>query len=122
MTIEEIVATYAAAWDEPDRGRRTEMLEASVTADAVYVDPTVETRGIAALVDHIDTVRQRFPGTHLELTSAVDAHHGLARFGWRRVMADGTARPDSIDIVEVAEDGRLSRIIGFFGPLLAKAD
>jgi len=121
VTIEETVAAYAAAWDEPDRERRKALLEASISADAVYVDPTVETRGVAALFEHIDTVRQRFPGTHLELTSAVDAHHGLARFGWRRVLADGTARPDSIDIVEVAADGRLKRIIGFFGPLPAKA-
>lgn len=117
MSIEQTVATYAAAWDEPDRNRRRAMLEASVTADAVYVDPTVELRGIAALVDHIDAVQRRFPGTHLELTTAVDQHHGLGRFGWRRVLADGTARPDSIDIVELAEDGRLKRIIGFFGPL-----
>lgn len=121
MTIEETVAAYAAAWDEPDRGRRQALLEASITADAVYVDPTVETRGIAALMDHIDAVRQRLPGTHLELTSAVDTHHGLARFGWRRVMADGTARPDSIDFVEIAGDGRLSRIIGFFGPMPARS-
>lgn len=117
MSIEETVATYAAAWDEPDRGRRRAMLEASVTADAVYVDPTVELRGITALVDHIDAVRQRLPGSHLELTTAVDLHHGLGRFGWRRVMGDGTARPDSIDIVEVGGDGRLTRIIGFFGPM-----
>lgn len=117
MTLEETVATYAAAWDEPDHERRRALLEASISADAAYVDPTVALRGIAALIEHIDVVQRRFPGTHLELTSAVDAHHGLARFGWRRVMADGTARPDSIDIVEVAEDGRLMRIIGFFGPL-----
>lgn len=117
MTIEETVATYAAAWDEPDRDRRRAMLEASVTADAVYVDPTVELRGIAALVDHVDAVQRRFPGSRLELTTAVDLHHGLGRFGWRKVLADGTRLPDSIDIVEVGGDGRLTRIIGFFGPL-----
>jgi len=36
-------------------------------------------------------------------------------------MADGTARPGGIDIVEVAADGRLARIIGFFGPLSARS-
>ena len=117
MTIDEAVATYCAAWDEPDRGRRRALLEASVTADIAYVDPTVDLTGIARLVDHIDTVSARFPGSRLVLTSAVDLHHGLARFSWRRILADGTARPESLDIVEIAEDGRLSRVIGFFGPL-----
>jgi len=121
MSIEEIVATYVAAWDEPDRSRRRALLEASITADAVYVDPTVDLRGIAALVDHIDGVQRRLPGSRLDLTTAVDAHHGLARFGWRKVLADGTALPDSIDVVEIAADGRLARIIGFFGPLPQKA-
>lgn len=117
MTLEDTIATYAAAWDEPDRDRRRVLLAASVTVDAVYVDPGVELRGIAALVDHIDTVSARYPGSRLELTTAVDAHHGIARFGWCKVLADGTRLPDSIDVVEVAPDGRLSRIVGFFGPL-----
>lgn len=117
MSIQQTVATYAAAWDEPDRRRRRAMLEASMTADATYVDPTVEIRGIAALVDHIDAVSARYPGSRLELISAVDVHHGIGRFGWRKVLADGTELPDSIDVVEIAPDGRLARIIGFFGPL-----
>ena len=71
MTLDETVATYCAAWDEPDRRRRLALLERSVTADAIYVDPTVELRGIAELVD----------------------------------------------VVEVAGDGRLARIVGFVGPL-----
>lgn len=117
MTLENTIATYAAAWDEPDRDRRRALLEASVTADAVYVDPGVELRGVAALSGHIDAVSARYPGSRLELTTAVDTHHGIARFGWRKVLADGTLLPDSIDVVEIAPDGRLSRIIGFFGPL-----
>jgi hypothetical protein len=117
VSIEQVVATYAAAWDEPGREKRKALLEASITADAVYVDPTVETRGIPALMDHIDTVAARYPGSCLQLTSAVDVHHGLGRFGWRKVLADGTELPECIDIVELADDGKLARVIGFFGPL-----
>lgn len=121
MTLQEIVATYAAAWDEPDHCRRRALLEASVAPDAEYVDPTVQVRGIDALIAHIDTVAARYPGSRLELTSAVDAHHGLARFGWRKVLADGTKLPKSIDVVEVGADGRLTRVIGFFGPLKGRS-
>ena len=117
MTLEQIIATYAAAWDEPNRNRRRDLLEESVAPDAIYVDPTVELRGIPALIEHIDTVAARYPGSRLELLSLADEHHGIARFGWRKVLADGTELPDSIDVVEIAADGRLARIIGFLGPL-----
>lgn len=50
--------------------------------------------------------------------SAVDVHHGLARFAWHVVQADGTALPEGLDIAELSSDGRqIGRIVGFFGPL-----
>jgi len=50
-------------------------------------------------------------------TSAVDAHHGLARFAWRIVQADGSMLPEGIDFAEISAEGRIQRIMGFFGPL-----
>jgi hypothetical protein len=63
-------------------------------------------------------VRARRPGASVLRSSAVDAHHGLARFAWHVVQADGVALPDGLDIAFVSADGaRIERIIGFFGPL-----
>ena len=51
-------------------------------------------------------------------SSAVDAHHGIARFAWKVVLADGTELPEGIDIAVISSDGsRIERIIGFFGPV-----
>ena len=51
-------------------------------------------------------------------TSAVDVHHGVARFAWHVVQADGTALPEGIDIAFISADGsRIERVIGFFGPI-----
>ena len=51
-------------------------------------------------------------------SSALDQHHGLVRFAWRIVSADGTAMGDGIDIAFISGDGaRIARIIGFFGRL-----
>jgi len=48
----------------------------------------------------------------------VDIHHGIARFAWHAVQADGTALPEGLDIAFISSDGtRIERIIGFFGPL-----
>jgi len=41
-------------------------------------------------------------------------HHHFARFGWKRVLADGMSLPEGVDFVEVGPDGRMSRIVGFF--------
>jgi hypothetical protein len=48
----------------------------------------------------------------------VDVHHGIARFAWHVVQADGTCLPEGLDIAELSPDGtRIRRIVGFFGPL-----
>jgi hypothetical protein len=53
--------------------------------------------------------------------SAVDAHHAELRFGWELAAPDGAVVVAGIDIGELAPDGRLRRITGFFGELPAKA-
>jgi hypothetical protein len=48
----------------------------------------------------------------------MDLHHGVARFAWRAVGADGLPLLDGIDIAFITADGaRIERIIGFFGEL-----
>jgi hypothetical protein len=48
--------------------------------------------------------------------SGIDVHHTMVRFLWRLVRADGTCGDTSIDFGEVGSDGRLVKIVGFFGP------
>ena len=47
--------------------------------------------------------------------SGIDVHHAMVRFLWRLVRADGTCGDISIDFGEVGPDGRLVKIVGFFG-------
>ena len=119
--MEQAIAIYCAAWNETDAGKRDALLAQVWADDATYTDPTVHLVGRRALVAHIDAVFARYPGSTIEMTSAVDAHHTVARFAWKKVLADGTALPEGIDFAEVGPDGKLIRIVGFFGPL-APAD
>jgi len=116
-TIERAIATYCAAWNETDPAKRDAILREVWAEDATYTDPTVHTVGRKALVDHITAVFVRYPDSSIVMTSKVDTHHGLARFAWKKVLADGTSLPEGIDFAEVGADGRIKRIIGFFGPL-----
>jgi hypothetical protein len=109
------VLDYVAAWNEPDAATRLQILERCWAVDGAYVDPNVELRGRSALCEHISKVQAGRPGARLEMMSGVERHHHVVRFLWRLVRADGRAGETSIDVGEVDADGRLTKIVGFFG-------
>jgi len=109
------ILEYVAAWNEPDAATRLEILERCWADDAAYVDPNVELRGRSALCEHISSVQAGRPGAWIETMSGVDLHHYVVRFLWRLVRADGSFGETSIDFGEVDANGRLTKIVGFFG-------
>lgn len=82
--------------------------------DGVYADPTVETVGIEALSDHIDSVLARLPGSRIVLRGSAETHHRFSRFSWSRVDVAGKPMRDGVDFVEIDADGRFTRMIGLF--------
>ena len=118
MDVTALIDRYCDVWNEPDPAGRAALLEAVWAPGASYTDPSVHAASGDELLAHIAKVRERRPGARVLRTSAVDAHHGLARFAWHVVQADGVALPDGLDVAFISADGsRIERIIGFFGPL-----
>ena len=117
MEPSELIALYAGAWSEPDRALRHRLLERVWAEDATYTDPTAHDSGRSGLVDHIGGFFEQFPGARVELTSGIDAHHDKLRFTWRMVLGDGKVFVEGTDFGEMSPDGKLHRIVGFFGPL-----
>ena len=116
MDTEEIVAAYAAAWNETDDAKRAALLERSWSDDGVYHDPTATVDGgRAALVAHIGGFQARMPGHTIDQASAVDAHDAVFRFAWLMHNGDEVVL-EGVDFGELAPDGRIRRIVGFFGP------
>jgi len=114
--VEEIVAAYAAAWNEPDAVARRRALERAWADGGIYSDPTARVEGRDALLAHIGGFQAQMPGARILLTSGIDAHHGAIRFTWALRAGDGRIVTEGIDFGELADDGRLRRITGFFGP------
>lgn len=115
-----LIDRYCAVWGEQNPSRRAELLAQVWAPGATYTDPRVHATGAAELLAHIDKVLAQRPGATVVRTSAVDVHHGVARFSWHVVQSDGSALPDGLDIAEFSSDGqRIRRILGFFGPLRA---
>ena len=48
-------------------------------------------------------------------------HHDHARYAWELVGPDGAVAVAGLDVATLDADGRLTRIIGFFGELPALA-
>ena len=113
----EVVQAYMAAWNEPDETNRRSLLEKAWADDGRYTDPMSDAPGRDALFDLIAQFHQQMPGASITATSGIDEHHGSVRFAWKMVAPDGTTGMEGIDIGQLAEDGRIQSITGFFGPL-----
>lgn len=111
----EVVRSYGEAWNERAESARRSLLEQAWTDDGVYSDPLGRAEGRDALVTHIAQFHETMPGHRIELTSEPDEHDGFLRFTWEMTGDDAVQVMEGIDFGELAPDGRLRRITGFFG-------
>jgi hypothetical protein len=110
------VDAYGAAWGEPDASKRRALLERAWADGATYTDPQSDVSGIDGLIELISGFQQQVNGAKIVATSAVDVHHDKFRFTWAMQAADGATMIEGIDYGELAPDGRIQKIVGFFGP------
>ena len=117
--VEATIARYIAAWNETDADRRLELVSGVFTPDGHYVDPFVDVVGPAGIAEFIGGMQAQFPNHELTLTTTVDLHHDVARFGWQGAAPDGTVAFAGIDVVVLTGDGELAALAGFVGDLAA---
>lgn len=119
LTPEEAVRAYIAAWNTRDDTARRDLLDRCWAEDGIYVDPLSEVHGREALATHIGRFLRegygRGPGCRIPISSGIDHHHGMVRFMWVLLDPDGVPVSRGTDFGELAPDGRLQRIAGFFG-------
>jgi hypothetical protein len=112
-TIDAHLHAYALA----EADRRDALVAANWSPDGELLDPPLEGRGHAEISALADVVLTHYAGHSFRRTTAVDAHHGFARYGWDLVGPDGAVAVNGIDIVQFDDAGKLLRIVGFFGPM-----
>lgn len=119
-TPTETIATYIAAWNEPDAPKRMALLDKAWADDGVYIDPLADVKGRDGLSATIAGFHTQQPGASIAIASGIDQHHNQVRFAWDFIGADGASQIKGIDVGELAADGRLARIIGFWADPPAK--
>jgi hypothetical protein len=113
------IDTYLTAYGNPDSASRRVQLATAWAADGRLIDPPLDGAGIDGIDQMMVAVQSQFPGHTFRRTSGVDAHHGVARYSWALIAADGTTSLEGLDVAEFDDAGRLSRVVGFMGPLPA---
>jgi hypothetical protein len=113
------VDTYLSAWNETDPQRRAALVAEVWAADGTLTDPPLAAEGHAGISDLHAALQAQFPAHRFRRSSAVDIHHDRFRVGWELVGPDGSVALAGLDVGELAADGRLHSITGFFGDLPA---
>lgn len=116
-TLSVTVDTHLRAYCEPDPDRRADLLAAAWAPTGTLIDPPFDGEGLDAIAAMVDVVLTHYAGHTFRRTTDVDAHHTFGRYGWELVGPDGAVAVTGTDIVEIDDDGRLTRIVGFFGEL-----
>jgi hypothetical protein len=116
-TLTRLLDLHLAAYCEPDPARRSTLVAQAWSEDGSLIDPPFDGTGHEAICAMADGVLAHYPDHTFRRTTAIDAHHTFARYGWALVAPDGSVAVAGTDVVELAGDGRLGRIVGFFGDL-----
>ncbi|TCU66690.1 SnoaL-like protein [Bradyrhizobium sp. R2.2-H] len=107
-----IAHRYIELWNERTAGRRRELLSASWTTDASYVDPLMKGDGRDGIEALIAGVQQRFPDFKFKLIGQPDGYGDHIRFSWG-LGPDGADCPIKGTDFAMLKDGRIRSVTGF---------
>ena len=111
------IDTYLEAYGEPDGNRRIALIEQVWAPDGHLFDPPIDAAGHTGIDQMFAAVQSQFAGHTFRRSTGIDAHHGIARYGWELVAGDGSVTLAGMDVAVVGDDGKLTRVAGFFGDL-----
>ncbi|MFF4575874.1 nuclear transport factor 2 family protein [Streptomyces sp. NPDC001410] len=108
------VTRYFEAWNATDTDALAKAVAVAWSEDGTYTDPLADVRGHEQIAAVVRAAQEQFPGFEFRLAGDVDGNHHIARFGWELVStADGSAPVAGSDVVTLAEDGRITSVLGF---------
>ncbi len=107
---------YGSAWNEPAADKRLCALRQSLTDTATYIDPTIDTANVPDLARAIGEFQTSAPKASIAQLSGLDVRSGELRFAWD-FKNDGVSAITGLDYMEIAADGRIASIRGYWDPV-----
>jgi hypothetical protein len=111
------VDIWLAAWTEQDEEKRRGLISEVWAPDGKLSDPPMTANGRAELTGVTAALQGQFPGHTFRRSTVVDCHHEFIRYGWELVAPDRSVALTGEDVAVVGDDGKLRRVVGFFGNL-----
>jgi len=115
--MDRAISDYFAAWNVPAAPARMKLLEHALADDVEFVEPNGHWRGRDQVSQRITWMHDQLPGTTIAIATVVDSHNNVHRYGWELIDGGGTVLMEGIDVVEMAADGRIRRVLMFHGTL-----
>lgn len=108
------VQEYLSAWGETNQEARRTILANCFSEDGSYKDPLVQANSRRSLDHLIAHTHNLFPGAKLVLNGEVQHHEHGTLFHWDMVGEGGALMLQGVDFAEIAGDGKVHRVVGFF--------
>lgn len=102
------------AWNEPDAAKRDAILAAITTEDVAFADPYGFVDNRAELSAHIAAIHMHMPGLKISRDGEPKKQNATALVRWAASKADQTVAARGTNVLELAPDGRIQRIIGIW--------
>jgi hypothetical protein len=115
-SIADVVRVYGSAWNEPAADKRLCALRQSMVETATYIDPTIDSANLPDLADAIGEFQTSAPKASIAQLSGIDGRTGELRFSWD-FKNDGVSAITGLDYMEIAADGRIASIRGYWDPV-----
>jgi uncharacterized protein YndB with AHSA1/START domain len=106
---------FFAVWAERDEARRRAGLAAIATEDLAFRDAHSCTAGLDDLVAHVGASQRFLPGLVLARQGEARQCQGTVLVGWAAKGPDGAVKARGTNVFELAPDGRIARVTGFWG-------
>lgn len=108
---------YHEAFATRDPLHRLELLAVAMTPDAQIWGPKRIFAGYQEISEKIEGFHRNWPECRLVLASGLNTFLNAARLGTAIVGSNGAIRASGHAVIELAEDGRIGRVIPFWEAL-----
>lgn len=114
-----VLKPYLEAFAETDLSRRLELLSQAMRPDSEIWGPGRVFAGYQQISEKITGFHKNWPGCRLVLATGLNTFLNTARLGGAIVGTDGAVLASGESIVELADDGRIQRVIPYWEALPA---
>ena len=111
-----------STWSEPEAERRLERVAACWESDGSPVDAPLDGQGHDGISALMGAMQDHYPDHVIVRRSDVEVHHDTFRVAWELRSATGDVALSGIDVGLISNEGRLSRINGYFGEVANKEE